>query len=178
MPEAKSKPRTKQQSGASSATTSPAVSGQVSVSPEQRYHMIAEAAYFHAEQRGFAGGDPAQDWLEAEAEIDRILQSGAVGTGPGATPKQAFQAALETQLRELDARLEELKLKSTLASMELRSEYEKQLEILNSKRSVAQAKLNELRNRAEDAWEDLKGGTEKAWEDMRQALERMVARFK
>jgi hypothetical protein len=35
--------------------------------------MIAEAAYYKAEQRGFAGGDPLQDWLDAEAEIDRIL---------------------------------------------------------------------------------------------------------
>ena len=43
------------------------------VSPEERYRMIAEAAYFKAQKRGFVGGDPAQDWLEAEAEIDRKL---------------------------------------------------------------------------------------------------------
>lgn len=36
--------------------------------------MIAEAAYFLAEKRGFVGGDVAEDWLAAEAEIDRILQ--------------------------------------------------------------------------------------------------------
>jgi hypothetical protein len=40
--------------------------------------MIAEAAYFLAERRGFQGGDPLQDWLEAEAAIDRILGEGAV----------------------------------------------------------------------------------------------------
>jgi Protein of unknown function (DUF2934) len=39
-----------------------------------RYRMIAEAAYFRAETRGFVGGDAARDWLEAEAEIDKILQ--------------------------------------------------------------------------------------------------------
>ena len=45
------------------------------VTSEKRYQMIAEAAYFRAEKRGFVGGDAAaQDWLEAEAEIDRILQ--------------------------------------------------------------------------------------------------------
>ncbi len=43
------------------------------VTPEERYRMIAEAAYFRAQQRGFEGGDPAKDWLEAEAEIDRKL---------------------------------------------------------------------------------------------------------
>ena len=41
--------------------------------PEERGQMIAEAAYFKAERRGFVGGDPLQDWLEAEADIDRIL---------------------------------------------------------------------------------------------------------
>lgn len=43
------------------------------VSPEERYRMIAEAAYYRAEKRGFAG-DMAEDWREAEAEIDRVLQ--------------------------------------------------------------------------------------------------------
>jgi len=44
------------------------------VTPEERYRMIAEAAYFLAEKRGFVDGDVAEDWLAAEAEIDRILQ--------------------------------------------------------------------------------------------------------
>ena len=43
------------------------------VTPEKRYQMIAEAAYFRAEKRGFVGGDATQDWQKAEAEIDRIL---------------------------------------------------------------------------------------------------------
>lgn len=42
------------------------------VTPEQRYCMIAEAAYFHAERRGFKG-DPVQDWVAAEAEIEALL---------------------------------------------------------------------------------------------------------
>ena len=44
------------------------------VTPEERYRMIAEAAYYIAERRGFTGGDVATDWLTAEAEIDRTLQ--------------------------------------------------------------------------------------------------------
>jgi hypothetical protein len=42
----------------------------VTLTAEQRYRAIAEAAYYKAESRGFQGGDPAQDWREAEAEID------------------------------------------------------------------------------------------------------------
>jgi len=44
-----------------------------SITPEQRECMIAEAAYYRAEHRGFQSGDPQQDWLEAEAEIDQML---------------------------------------------------------------------------------------------------------
>jgi len=43
------------------------------VSPEHRYHMIATAAYFKAERRGFAGGYEMQDWISAEAEVDAQL---------------------------------------------------------------------------------------------------------
>jgi hypothetical protein len=35
--------------------------------------MIAEAAYFRAEKRGFARGRALDDWLLAEAEIGRLL---------------------------------------------------------------------------------------------------------
>lgn len=43
------------------------------ISPEQRRAMIAQAAYYRAQRRGFAPGGELQDWLEAEAEIDRSL---------------------------------------------------------------------------------------------------------
>ena len=48
---------------------------EVSVSPEQRYQMIATSAYFLAEHRGFAGGYEMQDWISAEAAIDAQLKA-------------------------------------------------------------------------------------------------------
>jgi hypothetical protein len=42
-------------------------------SPEERRHMIAEAAYFRAEKRGFVNGDPVEDWILAERQIDEAL---------------------------------------------------------------------------------------------------------
>jgi hypothetical protein len=47
--------------------------GQMVVSPELREQMIRDAAYLRAERRGFCDGDPLQDWVEAEAEINRLL---------------------------------------------------------------------------------------------------------
>ena len=43
------------------------------VTPQERWHRIATAAYYRAEQRGFVGGNPAEDWSAAETEIDAQL---------------------------------------------------------------------------------------------------------
>lgn len=40
-----------------------------------REEMIAVAAYFRAEHRGFDGGDPVVDWLAAESEVDAMLDN-------------------------------------------------------------------------------------------------------
>lgn len=45
---------------------------QIHVEADQRRSLIAEAAYFRAEHRGFQGGCPIEDWLEAEQEISRL----------------------------------------------------------------------------------------------------------
>lgn len=39
-------------------------------SDDLRRQKIATAAYYRAEKRGFNGGNPIEDWLMAESEID------------------------------------------------------------------------------------------------------------
>ena len=49
----------------------------VTVTPEQRYHMINDAAYFRAVKHQLESGkteDPAKFWCEVEAEIDTVLK--------------------------------------------------------------------------------------------------------
>jgi hypothetical protein len=43
------------------------------MSAEERYRRIAEAAYFRAAAREFIGGDPVQDWIEAEREVNAAV---------------------------------------------------------------------------------------------------------
>jgi len=50
-----------------------------SISPEDRNRYVAEAAYFKAERRGFVEGCELADWIEAEAEIDALLDSRGAG---------------------------------------------------------------------------------------------------
>lgn len=71
----------------SKATRNEAKKVQRIVSAEERRRMIAEAAYYRAQARGFRGGDPRDDWSAAEAEIDRTLTS--------SDQVQAEQAAYE-----------------------------------------------------------------------------------
>lgn len=59
--------------------------GEWNMDADERQHMIEVAAYYRAEKRGFDGGDPMQDWLAAEAEIDNRERD------PAASPKQGRQ---------------------------------------------------------------------------------------
>ena len=41
-----------------------------------REQIISEAAYFYAERRGFIPGNEMSDWLQAEADIESMSNSG------------------------------------------------------------------------------------------------------
>ena len=57
----------------------PAVTAGKPLAQEQRTHYIEVAAFYIAERRGFAPGNPLEDWIAAEAEIDRLLATGHLG---------------------------------------------------------------------------------------------------
>ena len=57
-------------SGSSRPSAEADVGVRVAGNPQDRRAMIAQLAYFRAEQRGFAPGGEVQDWLDAEAEVD------------------------------------------------------------------------------------------------------------
>ncbi|MBE0620137.1 MAG: DUF2934 domain-containing protein [Burkholderiales bacterium] len=59
--------RAKAKKGTAEAQPSPALNAQ------ERQRLIEQAAYFRAERRGFAPGFEMQDWIEAEAEVLRLI---------------------------------------------------------------------------------------------------------
>ena len=73
--------RTKRARSTAVATVPPSVgSVAIALDPEQRRAMIAEAAYFRAERRGFAPGYEIEDWLACEQELDaRALEKPTSG---------------------------------------------------------------------------------------------------
>lgn len=72
------KDRKVNQSGISQAAPDSA-SASRGVDSARLEEMIAVAAYFRAEQRGFAPGDELDDWFQAEAEY--LFQATTAGKG-------------------------------------------------------------------------------------------------
>ena len=52
---------------ASAEKPSPPVSG------DELRRLVAEAAYYRAQRRGFEPGYELQDWVEAESEVKRLI---------------------------------------------------------------------------------------------------------
>ena len=50
----------------------------VLIDQDLRRSMIAQAAYYRAERRGFEPGHEAEDWLAAEGDVDAALMLGAL----------------------------------------------------------------------------------------------------
>ncbi len=50
---------------------------------DTREQMIREAAYHRAAKRGFTGGSPEQDWIDAEKEVDALLKQRDTGARKG-----------------------------------------------------------------------------------------------
>jgi hypothetical protein len=63
--------------GAESRASVAADAGAVQNAPDQRHAMIAQAAYYLAERRGFEPSHELEDWVAAECEIDRTPSPGS-----------------------------------------------------------------------------------------------------
>ena len=48
------------------------------IGAHERNNVVAVAAYYIAERRGFHGAGADDDWLQAEREIDALIAAGAV----------------------------------------------------------------------------------------------------
>jgi hypothetical protein len=61
------------------APSGPAITAGASPVTAEYQRMVAEAAYYRALERGFRGGDPVDDWIQAEKQISRTLRTSSKG---------------------------------------------------------------------------------------------------
>ncbi len=161
------------------ATSAGQASRVTTITEGERHRMIATAAYYRAGRRGFQDGDADADWLQAEAEIDRMIGQSPGNRGEASgSARRAFLDKLESELRGFDARLDELAEKARDAKKRARTEYCKQLNLLSEKRVLADQRLSELKDRSGDALNDVKEGAEKLWNEIRTTIDKMASRFK
>ncbi len=69
------KPATAKTADAKPAVKTTVASKVMIVSDEQRYRMVAEAAYYHAERNQFKS-DHVRNWIDAERDIAALLSGG------------------------------------------------------------------------------------------------------
>jgi chromosome segregation ATPase len=132
---------------------------------EQRQQMIAEAAYYRAEGRGFTDGDPFLDWLDAEREIDALLN----------VPKaESWVKHLESQLSSGRDRLATLRQGIASKGKAARTELKKDLEKLDEKLDSFETKLRELRDRGEKVTQRARQQAEKAWDEISELTHRLA----
>lgn len=130
--------------------------------PAQRTKMIEEAAYYRAEQRQFRDGNPFEDWLAAEAEIDALLSQ----DGPA-------PAALEQRLELVNAELKAFR--KTLASFEgqARETYEQGVATLARLRDRFRKRVKSLQARGEAAEDDSLERLEHLWREIAECMDRL-----
>jgi len=137
------------------------------VSSTQRRQMIEEAAYFRAERRGFAGGNPKEDWLEAEAEVDARLRR---------IEDEQFFDRVEEGLAAATKRLAALKRKIAGLSADARKEWQRDMERLASLRDELRPKVAKLRKEGERAGRRARAQAETLRHELAELLERLNAK--
>jgi hypothetical protein len=133
-------------------------------SPTQRRQMIAEAAYFRAEKRGFTGGEERRDWLEAEVEVDQRLRKHEI---------EHFVERLDEGLVIVNKQLTSLKKKASTLATSARAEWQQDLEKLAKLRDTLKPKLDEIRVQGEQVGQEVRQRAEKIWDEMTETIRRI-----
>jgi hypothetical protein len=145
------------------------MSSQQKVTNRQRQQMIAEAAYFRAQCRGFNGGDAVRDWCEAEAEVDARLREIEDGQ---------LVERVEEVLALAAKKLAAVRRKVARLSREARGEWERDLDRLAALRETLKPKLAELREQGERAGRRVREQAERARTEIADLVERLEAKAK
>ena len=137
------------------------------VSAGQRRQMIAEAAYFRAERRGFRDGDPLEDWCAAEREVDARLRE---------LDDQHLFGRIEETLAAARKRLTALKRKVAGLSVEARSEWQQEAERVRRLEAALKAKLAKLREQGAEAGQQLHHQAEALRCELLEIVQRVTAK--
>lgn len=139
----------------------------IGVTAEERHRMIAETAYFMAQERGFHGGDPVSDWIEAECRVDRQLRALAA-----ARLVERLESGVATAAKNLTA----VKRRVSALAAGARAEVSADVEKLDALRVSLRSTLVGLKDRSEEVSEKALQQAESLWKELNETLQRVTAR--
>lgn len=140
---------------------------QQKISAGQRQQMIAEAAYFRAERRGFDGGDAVRDWCEAETEVDARLRE---------IEDEHLAERIQEVLATASKTLTTLRRKATRLSRDARVEWQKDVDRLTVLRATLRPHLAELRKQGEHAGQTLREQADRIRVEIADVVQRLGSR--
>jgi Protein of unknown function (DUF2934) len=141
--------------------------GNLGVPPEERHRMIAETAYFLAQERGFTDGDPVSDWIEAERRVDRQMLTVAT-----ARLVERLESGVATAAKNLSS----VKRRVSMLAAGARTELDADVERLDALKLSLRSKLEELKDCSEEVSQKALHQAESLWNELSEALQRVAAR--
>jgi multidrug resistance efflux pump len=91
--------------------------------------------------------------------------------------RDAYVKKMKEQLDQWNAEAAKWEAKAKVAQASMKAEYEKQLNMLNSRRDEAMYQLKLLQGASTDAWQDMMKGSDQALKSMQEAFNRARSHF-
>jgi lipid II:glycine glycyltransferase (peptidoglycan interpeptide bridge formation enzyme) len=93
------------------------------------------------------------------------------------TKREEYVEKMKSQLDQWNAEAARWEDKMKHAEADMKSEYQRQLEALHSRRDEAMYQLHQLQVASTDAWMDMMRGVEEAWKRMGEAVGQARSHF-
>lgn len=130
---------------------------------DARRRMIAEAAWNRAVARGFTNGDPVNDWLEAEREVNARLDDG----------DESWLARFEGRLKTVKQEFKGLKKRAGPRAKAAKEEWKKNVVKLEGVLAAFEERIEALGKRGEAASRRARGQAEKLWDEIAELRKRL-----
>ena len=91
--------------------------------------------------------------------------------------REEYVQKLKTQLDQWNAEAAKWEAKAKEGQSHMKTEYEKQLAALNTRRDEALYQMKLLQNASADAWQDMMRGADQAWKNMHEAFNKARSHF-
>ena len=92
-------------------------------------------------------------------------------SSPFAETRDLYRQKYEAQLREWEAKVEEMRARSDKLDAQSRLDMKTYFDAADARCQTARSKLRDMADAAEDTWEELKGNAENTWNEFKAAVE-------